>query len=52
MMKRGWRDDATPILQKRIVEFGLVGRPIETMFDLNEFDEGRDPVAARAWEKK
>lgn len=52
MMKRGWRDDATPILQKRIVEFGLVGRPIETLFDLNEFDEGRDPVAARAWEKK
>jgi gluconokinase len=51
MMKRGWRDEAAPILQKRIVEFGLTGKPIETMFDLNEFDEGRDPVAARAWEK-
>ena len=51
MMKRGWRDEATPVLQKRLVEFGLQGKPIETMFDLNEFDEGRDPVAARAWMK-
>jgi len=51
MMKRGWRDEATPLLQKRIVEFGLTGKPIETMFDLNEFDEGRDPVAAQAWSK-
>lgn len=51
MMKRGWRDEATPILQKRILEFGLTGKPIETMFDLNEFDEGRDPVATQAWNK-
>jgi hypothetical protein len=51
MMKRGWRDEATPTLQKRLVEFGLTGKPIETMFDLNEFDEGRDPVAAQAWLK-
>ena len=51
MMKRGWRDDATPLLQKRIKEFGLEGKPIETMFDLNEFDEGRDPVASQAWLK-
>lgn len=51
MMKRGWRDEATPILQKRIVEFGLVGKPIETMFDLNEFDEGRDPVSRQAWQQ-
>lgn len=52
MMKRGWRDEAAPILKKRLVEFGLVGKPIETMFDLNEFDEGRDPVSRRAWEQK
>jgi hypothetical protein len=50
MMKVGWRDDRNAVLQQRIVEYGLVGRPIETFFDLNEFDEGRDPVAARAWE--
>jgi hypothetical protein len=51
LMKRGWRDEAAPLLQKRIVEFGLQGKPIETMFDLNEFDEGRDPVTAQAWTK-
>ena len=27
------------------------GKPIETLIDHIEFDEGRDPVAARAWEK-
>ena len=50
MMKTGWRDDRSSVLQQRLVEYGLVGRPIETFFDLNEFDEGRDPVATRAWE--
>lgn len=51
MMKRGWRDDSTPLMRQRIGEYGLTGKPIETWFDLNEFDEGRDPVATRAWEK-
>jgi gluconokinase len=50
MMKVGWRDDRSAILQQRIVAFGLTGKPIETFFDLNEFDEDRDPVATRAWE--
>jgi carbohydrate kinase (thermoresistant glucokinase family) len=50
VMKRGWRDEASATLRQRIVEFGLTGKPIETFFDLNEFDEGRDPVATRAWE--
>jgi gluconokinase len=50
MMKTGWRDARTPVLKQRIVEFGQSGKSIETMFDLNDFDEGRDPVAARAWE--
>lgn len=50
MMKVGWRDDRTPVLKQRIAEYGLTGKPIETFFDLNEFDEGRDPVATRAWE--
>ena len=49
MMKIGWRDDRTVVLQQRIKEYGLVGQPIETFFDLNDFDEGRDPVATQAW---
>lgn len=52
MMKLGWRDDRTPALRQRIATFGLSHKPIETFFDLNDFDEGRDPVADRAWELK
>jgi len=51
MMKRGWRDNASATVQQRIKEFGLEGKPIETMFDLNDSDEGYDPVGDRAWEK-
>jgi len=51
MSKIGWRDDRTVVLKQRIVEFGLVGKPIETFFDLNEYDEGRDPVGTEAWLK-
>ena len=51
LLKVGWRDDRTPVLRQRIVEFGLTGKPIETFVDLNEFDEGRDPVATQAWSK-
>jgi gluconokinase len=50
MMKIGWRDDRHTVLQDRIASYGLTGKPIETFFDLNEFDEGRDPVAGRFWE--
>lgn len=50
MVKLGWRDDRSAALQVRVKEFGLEGRPVETIFDLIEFDEGRDPVASRAWE--
>jgi carbohydrate kinase (thermoresistant glucokinase family) len=50
MMKVGWRDDRTPILRERIATCGLETKPIETFFDLNDFDEGRDPVATRAWD--
>ena len=51
MMKIGWRDDRTTVLEQRVIEYGLVqpGRRIETFFDLNDYDEGRDPVASRAW---
>lgn len=51
MMKRGWRDEANSRLQMRIKESSFEGKPIETMFDYIEFDEGRDPVAGRAWEQ-
>jgi gluconokinase len=50
MSKVGWRDDRSAPLRGRIEEFGLTGRPIETVFDLIDFDEGRDPVRERAWE--
>jgi len=49
MSKIGWRDDRTATLKQRIVEYGLTGKPIETFFDLNEFDEDRDPVSTQAW---
>ena len=49
MMKRGWRDHGAEILAKRIAESALENKPIMTMFDYLDFDEGRDPVTARAW---
>lgn len=50
MLKIGWRDGRTAALRQRILECGLGDKPIQTAFDLIDFDEGRDPVAARAWE--
>jgi hypothetical protein len=50
MSKRGLRDGAAEILAKRIRESRLEDKPILTMFDYIDFDEGRDPVATRAWE--
>lgn len=52
LSKRGWRDAGAPILAQRAAEPGVAGRPIATMFDYLDFDEGRDPVASRAWEVK
>lgn len=51
MMKRGWRDVGAEILAKRIAESKLEAKPIMTMFDYIDFDEGRDPVAGKSWEK-
>jgi gluconokinase len=53
LMKRGWHDDpgVAQRLRKRVIEGGLDGKPIETFFDFIDFDEGRDPAAARSWEK-
>lgn len=49
MAKRGWRDASSAPLQERIVAFGLTGKTIETLFDLIENDEGRDPAATKPW---
>lgn len=50
MMKRGFRDPGAEVLARRIRESSLEGEPIVTMFDYLDFDEGRDPVTARAWD--
>lgn len=52
MAKRGWHDQADVVarLRLRVEESGLQGKPIETFFDYIDFDEGRDPVASKAWE--
>ena len=44
MTKAGWRDDRSARLQQLVVEYGLVGKPIETVFHLFDYDEGRDPI--------
>ncbi len=51
MSKLGWRDDRTAMLAQRRAEYGLAGGLAETIFDLFEYDEGRDPLRDRPWEK-
>ena len=51
ILKLGWRDERSAVLPERIRASGLVDKPIETLVDHIEFDEGRDPVAERAWDK-
>lgn len=42
--KRGWRDDATPLLEQQKAESGLAHRTdLLTFFDYYEVDEGRAP---------
>lgn len=48
--KLGWRDERSAVLPQRIQDSGLSGKPIETLIDHIEYDEGRDPVGERAWE--
>ncbi len=44
MMKRGWRDGANSVLQRRLREAGLPeDGTIATMFDFIDADEGRPP---------
>ena len=44
------RPEAVEILRKRVRESSLESAPVMTIFDYLDFDEGRDPVRARAWE--
>ena len=48
--KLGWRDERSSVLPQRIMESGLQGKIVETLIDHIEYDEGRDPVAERAWD--
>ena len=50
ILKLGWRDERSAVLPQRILDSGLTGKPIETIVDHIEYDEGRDPVATRAWD--
>ena len=49
MSKLGWHDDRSEVLQQRIAESGLTGKPIGSFFEYIDFEEGRDPVAAKSW---
>lgn len=49
--KLGWRDERSAVLPQRIKDSGLEGKGIETLIDHIEYDEGRDPVAERAWDR-
>jgi hypothetical protein len=51
ILKLGWRDERSAVLRQLVGARGLAGKPIETIVDQVEFEEGRDPVADRAWEK-
>jgi gluconokinase len=50
MMKRGWRDAGAEILAQRIRESQLEDKPILTMFDYIDYDEGRDPAVTKPWQ--
>ena len=48
MRKRGWNDEATPTLQRRLREGNFEDRTdIQTFFEYIDLDEGRDPRHAR-----
>lgn len=49
MRKRGWDDEATPLLQRRLRESGFEDRTdVETFFDFIDLDEGREAAARPA----
>jgi gluconokinase len=50
LLKLGWRDERSVVLPQRIRESRLEGKDVQTLIDHIEHDEGRDPVAEKAWE--
>jgi hypothetical protein len=50
ILKLGWRDERSTVLPQRIRDSGLTDKIVETLVDHIEFDEGRDPIATRAWD--
>lgn len=50
LVKLGWRDERSVVLPQRIIDSGLAGKSVETIIDHIEYDEGRDPVATKAWD--
>jgi hypothetical protein len=49
MRKRGWNDEITETLQRRIKEAGMAGRSgIDTMFAFIDADEGRAPAPSHS----
>jgi gluconokinase len=51
ILKLGWRDERSAVLVQRLHDAGgYPGKVIETIVDHIEYDEGRDPVAGRAWD--
>lgn len=50
ILKLGWRDERSAVLVERIRDQTFRGKIIETLVDHIEYDEGRDPVADRAWD--
>jgi gluconokinase len=51
MSKRGWRDVASARVKLRVEAAGLQDKPIITMFDFIDYDEGRENANDRPWEK-
>lgn len=49
MMKLGWRDDRSEVIQQRIKAYGIEGKGAETFFDVIDCDEGRDPATTKPW---
>jgi len=50
IVKLGWRDERSAVLAQRVRDAGLTDKTVETIVDHIEYDEGRDPVATRAWD--